>query len=660
VRQPSLGGQVVDQARLIDNLVAAGVGPGDPVALVVVPGTGVGVAATPDGSGQWGVVGDPAQVVAEVAARLRPRWTWWHARTAAGPLLSSDLRLTTCWDLAAVHRVLHGGHRDDPAVVWAACHDLPEPPRRPARREVTLLDFAADDDPAGPTGAGAGAGAGAASGPPIGSAIGSGGTGPSGAAVGIGQGVVRSDGQLHRSWADRDWASGGDSPTEAADLFAAAPTWAGLALAAQLRQEQALRALPDPRAAPRALPLSVLTAYAESAAALLALELEHDGLPIDRSAAEAMIAGFVGPRPVDEQEAIAIRERRDAAVLRHFPAGVRCDLRNPAQVRDLLTRVGFTYPDTRSWRLEPFRSTHRGVAALLDWRKAERIATTYGYGWLDRHVGTDGRLRGEWGAADAAAGRMTASAGLHNLPAGLRVAVVAEPGHVLVRADLGQVEPRVLAAVSGDAALAGAARADDMYAPVAAELHCDRPTAKVAVLAAMYGQTSGAAGEALKRMEVAYPDAIGYLRAAEQAGNNRQDVRTFGGRLIRLSMPDAAESQAEKSDDTSVHDVGPGQGSHAVTGHGRFARNAVVQGAAAELFKAWAATVRIGLLPLGGQIVLCLHDELLVHVAAEQAAEAADLLGRALDSTAAMWAAGSGVRFVADITCVHRWSDAKG
>jgi len=134
------------------------------------------------------------------------------------------------------------------------------------------------------------------------------------------------------------------------------------------------------------------------------------------------------------------------------------------------------------------------VAALLAWRKAERVATTYGWAWLDRQGGPDGRLRGAWSAADAAAGRMTAQAGLHNLPATFRPVVRAEPGHVLLRADLGQIEPRVLAVVSGDPALTEAAREDDMYAPVAAALSCDRPTAKVAVLAAMYGQTSGAAG----------------------------------------------------------------------------------------------------------------------------------------------------------------------
>ena len=65
---------------------------------------------------------------------------------------------------------------------------------------------------------------------------------------------------------------------------------------------------------------------------------------------------------------------------------------------------------------------------------------------------------------------MTASAGLHNMPAELRRAVVAEPGHVFVRADLGQIEPRVLAAVSGDQLLTRATVEPDLYAPIAAQL----------------------------------------------------------------------------------------------------------------------------------------------------------------------------------------------
>ncbi|MBV9096867.1 MAG: DNA polymerase I, partial [Frankiaceae bacterium] len=202
-----------------------------------------------------------------------------------------------------------------------------------------------------------------------------------------------------------------------------------------------------------------------------------------------------------------------------------------------------------------------------------------------------------------------------------------------------QVEPRVLAAVSGDEALAAAARQDDMYAPVAAALRCDRPTAKVAVLAAMYGQTSGTAGNALRDMDRAYPTAMAYLRAAEDAGRSGRDLRTYGGRLLALHR--ALEDSR-----------------YPPMAWGRFARNAVVQGAAAELFKAWAATVRAGLPNTGGEIVLCLHDELLVHVPSDAADDVVDLVRNALAQTAHWWAAGSGVRFVADIAVGASWADA--
>ena len=238
---------------------------------------------------------------------------------------------------------------------------------------------------------------------------------------------------------------------------------------------------------------------------------------------------------------------------------------------------------------------------------------------------------------------MTASAGLHNLPAELRPAVVAEPGYALVRADLGQIEPRVLAAISADDALASATADLDLYAPVAARLRCDRPTAKIAVLAAMYGQTSGAAGEALRGLERAYPVAMGHLRTAEETGRSGGTLRTYGGRLLRLwPLPDPPDP--------------PDPG--AVSARGRFARNAVVQGAAAELFKMWAVSVRAAL-PPGAEVVLCLHDELLVHAPRDIAEDVAQLLHEVLGATTARWAAGSGVRFVADVTVVTRWSDAK-
>ena len=341
----------------------------------------------------------------------------------------------------------------------------------------------------------------------------------------------------------------------------------------------------------------------------------------------------------------ATRRARDALVLRHVPGRESTDLRNPAQVLELLNAVGVDVPNTRKWVLEPYRTVHPVVAALLDWRRDERIATTYGYRWLDAHVGPDDRLRGRWTACDGAAGRMTAENGLHNLPTVLRPGVAAHEGHVFVRADLGQIEPRVLAVVSGDAAFAAATRADDLYAPVAQRLGVERPVAKVAVLAAMYGQRSGAAGEALKGLERAYPVAMALLERAAGAGRRGEPLRTYGGRVIPTGRFLAASP------------VGADPALDAA--RGRFARNAIIQGAAAELFKAWAATVRATTRDLGAQVVLCLHDELLVHAPAEHADEVAARVDRALDDAARRWAGGAPVRFVADTSVIARWSDAK-
>ena len=577
---------------LRSDLLRAGLGRRAPLVVVLSAG-GLGLAweggsrAVPGGLGQL----VEALVEVEQSGELAPRWTWWSARTTATGLVEAGFRPRATWDLAASGRLAFGSRRDDPGAVWAAAHGLPEPDEL-RRGDGDLFDLDATD------------------GRP-----------------------VRDDGQLSREWCRGAWANDAEH----------ARRWAELGLEVRRRQEAVLAVVPDPRPEPRDPPLAVLTAWAESAAALLAVELEVAGLPLDADIAGELLTPVIGSRPANDAQQADERRARDEVVLRHAP-GVRVDLRNPLHVRELLVGVGLDLPDTRSWRLEPHAGTLPLVASLLSWRKAERLATTYGWSWLDHHVGADGRLRGRWEAADGASGRMTASAGLHNLPAELRPAVRAQPGHVLVRADLGQVEPRVLAAVSGDSELARAAGEDDMYAPVARKLGCDRPTAKVAVLAAMYGQTSGAAGAALRDMDRAYPVAMAHLRAAEQVGQRGGERRTYGGRLLLLRGADQGEAVGE-------HVVRP-------AGWGRFARNAVVQGAAAELFKAWSATVRDGLLELGGEIVLCLHDELLLHVPADVGPDAVALLGDALQATASWWAAGSPVRFVVDVSTGQSWAEA--
>lgn len=369
------------------------------------------------------------------------------------------------------------------------------------------------------------------------------------------------------------------------------------------------------------------------------------GLPIDEPEAERLIAEATGPRPRTLAEEDQSRARRDERVFAQLEPRQEVNLRNPAEVKAMLRRQGYDLPDTRAWRLEQLRETEPLIDALLTWRKSERIATTYGWGWLDDHVRA-GRLRGDWAGSDGAAGRMTASAGLHNLPSVMRAIVAAEPGHRLVRADLGQIEPRVLAAVSGDAGFIDATRQDDLYLPVAQRLGVERDIAKVAVLGAMYGATTGESAGALAGLTRNYPVAMALLDDAAEAGKRAEDVFTVGGRRVR--MGNTAETDGDL--DRAVS---------AAAARGRYARNAVIQGAAAEFFKVWAITVRRHGRSLGAEVVLCLHDELLVQVPAAVAADAAVMVAAAVDEAAHYWSPHPDARFVVDVSVVDRWSEAK-
>jgi DNA polymerase-1 len=77
------------------------------------------------------------------------------------------------------------------------------------------------------------------------------------------------------------------------------------------------------------------------------------------------------------------------------------------------------------------------------------------------------------------------------------------------------------------------------------------------------------------------------------------------------------------------------------------------------LFKAWAVTVRARATAFDARVVLCLHDELLVHVPAEYGEAMAALLGDCLAEASSRWAPGGAVRFVADVSIIRRWSEAK-
>lgn len=565
------------------------------VAIAIAPEVGIGLATV---DRRWSVPAD--RLIAcfeEASADLDPRWVWWDGGTA-DELAAAGLVVDRGWSVLAVHRLLHGGWRTSVGEVWAILHDR-SVDGVPALGQLDLLAAAADGGP-DPEG-----------------------TDP--------EDPVRPDGHLRPEWTGGGWAR--TRPRLEA--------WAGLALEAATRQHRRIAERSETEAGSRTLS----TARSESAAELLCAELAAGGLPIDQAEATSIIERAAGRRTTTYAEEDVERAKRDAVVIEALAVPRPVNLRNPGEVKAMLRREGIDVEDTRAWRLEELRHDHRVVDELLKWRKDERIATTYGYRWLDEHV-RDGRLRGSWTSSDGAAGRMTASAGLHNLPTEMRSAVRAEAGHVFVRADLGQVEPRVLAAVSGDEALIAATRDDDLYRTIAARLGVERDVAKLAVLGAMYGGTTGQSAHALPGLRQNYPTAMGLLERAAEDGRRGTDVLTVGGRRVRLGTASADDGDLDRARSRAE-------------ARGRFARNALIQGAAAEFFKVWAITVRRRARPLGAEIVLCLHDELLVQAPEQHAGAVAELVDTAIGEAAHYWSPEPAVRFVADVRVVTRWSDAK-
>ncbi len=490
-------------------------------------------------------IGDAPDVFAATEAAVSPRWSWWSNRTALN-IIKWGVRPAKCWDLSAAHRLLFGGWRSEPEQIWARLHDL-DVASIPHRMPVNLFNQALDagdlDEPIGP------------------------------------------DGYLRPEWVEGDWSKSS----------AQVASWAETALAMQQLQSRYMDDLghgPQLRA----------TVLSESAAELLCAELEIDGLPVDLAIAESIIAGFVGPRPRNAAEAAAELQRRDHDVMQHLAPGITFDLRSPDQVKSLLRRVGIEVPDTRAWRLEALRDAHPIVEPLLAWRRAERVLTTFGFAWLDEHLGPDGRLRGSWSGSDGAAGRMTASAGLTQhacrAPTGCccRVGLTRLSAPTSARSSRASSPP-----CPAIPKLAAATRANDMYAPVAEQLRVEREIAKVAVLGAMYGQTTGKGAEALRRLEREYPVAMGYLADADRAAQGGNDLRTYGGRLVPMTA-------------ININGVSDRDARSRAAARGRFGRNAMIQGAAAEFFKTWAVLVRARSNHLNARIVLCLHDELLIHV----------------------------------------------
>ena len=425
---------------------------------------------------------------------------------------------------------------------------------------------------------------------------------------------------------------------------------------------------------------------AESAGALVAAELHHAGLPWRADLHDQILTARLGPRPPFgqrparlEELAVRIREAIDA------PPSL-----NPDSHPNLLKALQYAGVGTRSlsrWELEEI--DHPVIAPLMEYKKLSRLLTANGWNWRDTWV-RDGRFRSEYVVGGVVTGRWSSvGGGALQLPREVRRAVVADPGWRLVVADVAQLEPRVLAAMSGDDAMAAAGRGEDMYAGiVAAGAVATRDEAKVGMLSAMYGGTTGAGAAVLPSLARTFPRAFALVEDAARAGERGEVVSTWLGR----GSPRPGE--AWEAVQAGAYDADDGARARSMTrSWGRFTRNFVVQGTAAEWALAWLASARRALWDLGEaatpapgtsgpspaapplsscaksqdpgvfasrpHLAFFLHDEVVVHTPAAMAADVERVLRDSAAEAGRLLFGDAPVEFPLSVATVDSYADAK-
>lgn len=436
------------------------------------------------------------------------------------------------------------------------------------------------------------------------------------------------------------------------------------------RQLQALSEIPD------AGRMRLLLA-AESVGALIAAEMRHAGLPWRTEVHDRILTEELGPRVPYGTRPAKLEEL--AVRIRSILGDNTVNPDSPQNMLKALNRAGLMISSTSKWEIAEYK--HPVVAPLLEYKKRARLLTANGWTWMDQWI-IDSRFHPDYVPGGAATGRWaTSGGGALQLPRQIRAAVTADPGWKLVVADAAQLEPRILAALSADTAMAAAGRGVDMYAGIVSSGVVEsRDHAKIAMLGAMYGATSGESGRLMPKLTRAYPRAIALVEQAARTGERGELVTTWLGRSSSAPGDDWREAQRRASQ-PGASAAEESRARSRARDWGRFTRNFVVQGSAAEWALCWMGEVRNGLREMERRnaahkpatpaaasgpvfesiphLVFFLHDEIIVHTPDEYANDVAELVTHAATKAGRLLFGDFAVDFPLGIAVVDRYSDAK-
>ena len=395
------------------------------------------------------------------------------------------------------------------------------------------------------------------------------------------------------------------------------------------------------------LPGVALLVAAESASCLAAVEMTAAGMPWDTATHDRVLTELLGPRPASPSVRPAALQAlaEEAATALDDP---RVNLDSQVDLLRSLRRAGLPVTSTRRHELR--KHDHPAVAPLIRYRELARLHAAHGWAWREQWV-RDGRFHPEYVPGGVVSGRWaTRGGGALQIPKAVRAAVVAPPGRLLVVADAGQLEPRVLAALARDPGMVSATREGDLYTALAREA-LGRPDAraemKVALLSAMYG--GGAGSPALVALRRRFPAALALLESAARTGETGGSVHSVLGRTSPAPPPDWLSGLPDATAAARSR------------GYGRFTRNFVIQASAADWAAVLLATLRLSLADLRdrgfAELVFFQHDEVVVEVDAALAAAAIDAVSAAGATATRLVLGETGVHVPLEARAVRSYAD---
>jgi DNA polymerase-1 len=405
--------------------------------------------------------------------------------------------------------------------------------------------------------------------------------------------------------------------------------------------------------------LETIYAEVEMPLAPLLYRMEQAGIKVDRRVLSDL-SSFLG------DEIAKVTEKIYKLAGREFNIG------SPKQVGEVLSELDIASGrktstgriSTSKAVLEELAQTYELPRLIIDYRELDKLKSVYTDA-LPHQIAADGRIHCHLNQTVAATGRLSSSdPNLQNIPIRsdmgqrIRRAFIAEKGHKIISADYSQLELRLLAHITQDPVMLEAfQKGEDIHARTARlvfgaktnqELKEARRFAKIVNFAIAYAiepwglsQRVGISRpEAKKVIEDYYNTYKGVRRYMEEVPLRAREhgyVRSIYGRIRPLPGITDRNANIRKAAE-------------------REAINMPIQGTASDIVKIAMLHVeeefkRAG---LKAQLLMQVHDELLVEAPDDEVDRVTEILKREMESAVSL-----DVPLVVDVGVGNNWMDAK-